>query len=115
MSGVNYAGYTREEAIGSVGTGWMPLVNRVFDALIDYGHPVKIIQVKEKFGGLRVYTDHFHEEIETVIIQVGNESFSICEECGAVGKLRGTTWYRTLCEDHADGRPVVESDYDEEC
>ena len=98
---VNYKGYTRELALTSVGSGWASLINTVFDTLENIIGNVKIIQVKEKFGGLRIYTDVLNEELDTVIQKVGYDSFTICEECGALGKLRGGGWYRTLCDEHA--------------
>jgi hypothetical protein len=122
-SRVYLPGYSREEAIGSVGAGWTPLVNRIFDALVEFGHPVKVIQVKEKFGGLRVYTSTIHDELDKIIYDACVESLTICEVCGAPGELYGSSWYFTRCERHADGRrPLREftsevsgSDYDEEC
>jgi hypothetical protein len=31
-------------------------------------------------------------------------SYTICEECGAPGKLRGGGWMRTLCDKHEEER-----------
>ena len=65
------------------------------------GIPVGIIQVKEKWGGLRIYTDYYVREIDSVIMQVGEESLTICEECGAsAGLVKKGTWYQTRCEEH---------------
>lgn len=114
---VHYAGYTRSLARQSVGKGWHRLIDRVFDKLEDMtsgssGNIVptpKIIQVKEKWGGLRIYTsgDGTHP-IEDVIREVENESYTICEDCGKAGKLRKGGWYRTLCDEHAGDKPVIE-------
>ena len=104
---VNYKGYTRQMALDSVGDGWASLVNKVFDKLETLIGNVKVIQVKEKFGGLRVYTDLHNEELETVIQNVGYESFTICEECGKPGHLRDGGWYKTLCDEHANDRKPI--------
>lgn len=104
---VNYKGYIRKEALESVGSGWSILINEVFDVLETIKGTVKIVQVKEKFGGLRIYTDVLNKELDTVIQKVGRESFTICEECGNVGKLRDGGWYRTLCDEHAGGREPI--------
>lgn len=101
MSFVNYKGYTRELGLKSVGAGWAPLVHRVFDAVENTKASVKIIQVKEKYAGLRIYTDYVNEELDAVIRQVENESFTLCEICGQPGKVRGDRWYYTACDEHA--------------
>ena len=63
MSFVKYKGYTREDALASVGAGWAGLINRVYDVLESIKGTVKIVQVKEKFGGLRIYTDYGNDEL----------------------------------------------------
>ena len=101
MSFVNYKGYTREMALTSVGKGWASLINRVFDALENIKGSVKVVQVKEKYAGLRVYTDYMNEELDAVIGWAERESFKMCEECGQPGKVRGKGWYYTSCDVHA--------------
>lgn len=101
MSFVNYKGYTRELGLSSVGEGWAPLVNRVFDKMEVVKGTVKIIQVKEKYGGLRIYTDYSNKELAEVIYEVENKSLKMCEGCGQPGKLRGKSWYYTSCDEHA--------------
>ena len=94
---------TEEDAVACVGRGWEQLVRRVYNAKIGLGIPLGIIQVKEKWGGLRIYTDYYVKEIEDVIIQAGKESFTICEECGNAGTLvKQNGWYKTRCELHIE-------------
>lgn len=100
-------GYTREGALQSVGAGWAGLVNEVFDELEKSRPLVLVDQVKEKYGGLRIYTSPYEEEFDKLIQSIERRSFEICEECGQVGKLRGGEWYKTLCEEHADGREPI--------
>lgn len=101
MSFVNYKGYTRENGLASVGNGWAPLVNRVFDKLETIKGTIKIVQVKEKYAGLRIYTDYSNDELDAVIRQAEDESFKMCEKCGRPGKVRGRSWYYTSCDEHA--------------
>ena len=96
----NYKGYTREMGLTSVGKGWAPLINRVFDKLETIKGSIKIVQVKEKWGGLRIYTDYSNKELDKVIYDAEKESLEICEVCGKPGKLRGKTWYYTSCDEH---------------
>ena len=84
----------------SVGKGWASLVNRVFDKLETIKGSIKIVQVKEKWGGLRIYTDYSNKELDKVIYDAEKESLEICEVCGQPGKLRGKTWYYTSCDEH---------------
>jgi hypothetical protein len=80
---------------GSVGEGWRPIVQQ----LIAYceQHGVEIAQIKEKFGGLRFYTDTLPRGLKDLIEDAERESFTVCEDCGAPGTLGGTRYLRTLC------------------
>ncbi len=96
---VNYL--TEEDAVQCVGKGWEHLIRKVYNAKVGLGIPVGIIQVKEKFGGLRIYADYYVKEIEDVIVEVGKESLTVCEECGNSGSLvKYNGWYKTRCENH---------------
>lgn len=101
-------GYSREHGLTSVGKGWSGLVNRAFDELSKYDPHVVVIQVKEKYGGLRIYSSPYHEEFDRFITELEKESFTICEECGAPGQLRSGGWYVTLCDEHAKGRTPID-------
>lgn len=95
---------TEEDAVNSVGKGWEHLVRRVYSAKDGLGIPIGIIQVKEKHGGLRIYTEYYVPEIEDVIRRVGWESLKTCEECGEIGILSKSAegWYKTRCNKHMD-------------
>lgn len=101
MSFVNYKGYTREMALSSVGKGWAHLIHRVFDTLENIKGTVKIVQVKEKYAGLRVYTDYTNDELDKIVRDAELESLKTCEQCGQPGKVRGRGWYYTSCDAHA--------------
>jgi len=62
---------------------------------------VLIDQIKEKFGGLRMYTD-YGDRVTQALVDFGEEfSFRICEVCGKRGKLRRDGyWLVTLCNKH---------------
>lgn len=100
-------GYDREQALISVGEGWSALINRAFDELAKYAPHVVVLQVKEKYGGLRIYSSPYHEEFDKFITELEKESFTVCERCGAPGKLRSGSWYLTLCDEHAEGRKPI--------
>jgi len=60
--------------------------------------PVKFDQIKEKFGGLRVYFSGGDEYIEGLVSMAESFSYQICEECGEKGKPNKGGWISTLCE-----------------
>lgn len=103
-------GYTREDALVSVGPGWGSLITVIFDR-IDYAQrnpqhdfegwgSIVIHTVKEKFGGLRVYTTGSNSGfVDGFIDAVGALSLHICENCGRPGELRtNRAWHQTLCD-----------------
>lgn len=84
----------------AVGDGWFDLVERVCKKVAEV-EGVYLAQVKEKFGGLRIYTEPHNDEVQEVIDQAENESFQTCEECGESGRPRSGLWVKTLCDEHA--------------
>lgn len=84
--------------------GWYDILDRLFKAITDL-KPEKtfeVIQVKEKFGGLRVYCDYSTDEIEDLIMKAEEESYRTCEICGKPGKMCSDGgWMKTLCPDCA--------------
>lgn len=101
---------TEEQAVACVGKGWEHLVRTVYNAKAGIGTTVGIIQVKEKWGGLRIYTDYYDSLLEKVIQEVGKESFTVCETCGgSAGLVRLGGLFRTLCEEHRGEAVPVEN------
>jgi hypothetical protein len=84
--------------------GWFDLVWRLceqIEAVVDeLEEPFKVEQVKEKFGGLRFYTNSGNKAIFTLIKTAEDESFHICEVCGQQGTRRDGAWIQTLCDVH---------------
>lgn len=81
-----------------VGPGWRPIVKHLVELCKIYDVP--IVQVKEKFGGLRFYTDKSHVLVDAAIMQAENTCETLCEVCGEPGKLRNLRWIKTLCDKH---------------
>lgn len=63
-----------------------------------------IVQVKEKFGGLRFYVDGGSSEIYSYIDFAEQMSHKVCEVCGNRGERRGGSWIKTLCDIHEKKR-----------
>ena len=119
---------------GYVNSGWHPLLMRLcagIDALLtdQEAEQCEVMQIKEKFGGLRFYVrlgqaerismdisssdgDRLRLEALTVkpepdmlarihllIREAEVEAARTCEDCGKPGKLRRGGWMRTLCDE----------------
>jgi len=82
---------------GCVGPGWGPLLDRLVDDLLELGWNGKLLQVKEKFGGLRFYTTWETDRMSTRINQAEEESYRTCEHCGSPGEARGSGWISIRC------------------
>lgn len=92
---VTYKGYTRAQALRSVGPGWVMIINKLFDAK---PKDTLVIQVKEKFGGLRFYTHESTDEFHNLIDKAEEESYKTCQNCGKAGTLNTDRyWMVTLC------------------
>lgn len=98
------------------GKGWYPLIEETLDKIeaclktieLEKNYPFRILQIKEKFGGLRIYCSSYYPEIEKIIDDAEAKSFKICEVCGKEGHLTyWYRWYQTLCEEH-EGKFIAE-------
>ena len=59
---------------------------------------VEAVQVKEKFGTLRFYTNHYDETINAFLSFAESMSSCTCEECGAPGTPDPGGWIKTRCD-----------------
>ena len=60
--------------------------------------PVKFDQVKEKYGGLRLYFSGGDDYVDGVVGMAEEYSYKVCERCGNAGKPNKGGWITTLCE-----------------
>lgn len=88
----------REYAKQCVGDGWASLIDAIFNKL---PNDAQILQVKEKYGGLRFYVDNVDDDMLDFIAEMEMKSYKICEVCGKPGEAREGGWIKTLCDDHA--------------
>ena len=64
---------------------------------------VRIVQVKQKFGGLRVYYDGGNNIIRNIVNEAEEKALTVCEYCGSKDnvKLRKrNSWLYTGCDKH---------------
>ena len=95
------------EHLDDVGPGWSNILFDLHRNLVKVSPDYDIGQIKEKFGGLRVYLDNgWGEEVEALIDAATARAAETCEVCGLPGKLRDNrSWLKTLCDDDAVAKP----------
>jgi hypothetical protein len=89
--------------------GWFDILWRLFADLHPLaaevekqtGLPFEVLQVKEKFGGLRVHVNDKNDAIRQRIEIAQHESLHTCEICGQPGRLHDDSWIKTVCDEHA--------------
>ena len=59
------------------------------------------VQIKEKFGSLRLYMDNADERANAIASTVEALSEMTCEDCGNSGMTYQIGWHKTLCPEHA--------------
>jgi hypothetical protein len=99
------------------GDGWYNIINQLCANIqhhVDWAQEQKekygrgegcsqvvAVQIKEKFGTLRFYTNGGNDQTYGMIRMAESMSAVTCEECGAPGKIRGRNWIYTACDAHA--------------
>jgi len=79
------------------GDGWYPIIDKLFSNL-SMDPSLEVIQVKEKFGGLRVYLNSYTDEADRLIAEAELQALATCEVCGEEGTLGSTGyWLSTRC------------------
>ena len=94
-----------------VDKGWYGILKRLIEDLIELGWDKQICQVKEKFGGLRFYTNGVSDDMYKRIRLAEDASYITCEKCGELGELRGGGWMATLCDEHSEGRQPYQNPF----
>ncbi len=83
--------------------GWYKIIDLLCELLqwdIDHNNhsQIEAVQVKEKFGGLRFYTDTADERQQGMIDFAQHLSEITCEECGSMDNVTQTKgWIVSLC------------------
>lgn len=95
------------------GKGWFFIINAVcfqidqYEKNIQYRiqnnlnyeyNFVKFTQIKEKFGGLRLYYNGGDDYVSGLVAMAETMSYKICEFCGDRGYPNNKGWIRTLCD-----------------
>ena len=82
---------------------WKELLDEMYEGFREYtektGIEVKIIQVKEKFGSLRVYLEEHSNILDAIIYRAWVKSTRICGDCGSTEGVELDTrgWWTYRC------------------
>lgn len=82
--------------------GWMSLVIELIDKCIAINPNFEIVQIKEKFGGLRFYINGRNPDIEPIIHEYEGKCYHTCIKCGKPGDIKygSKAWISPYCEQH---------------
>lgn len=84
-----------------IDTGWFDIIYRLCERIKASSPPdnFRFVQIKEKFGGLRIYNYNTNIEIEKLIDEAEAEAYKTCEMCGCKDDSISTLgiWIKTLC------------------
>ena len=102
----------------NIGEGWHDLVRELEADLTAMGVEWEILQVKEKFGGLRYYArltsqpEDFDEALFwNRVHRAEGESYEICEKCGTRENVTNAgRWIVTLCATHRAERQKAQDE-----
>lgn len=82
------------------GNGWIGIIVNLTEALLLQHPDLHVSQIKEKFGGLRYYTNGLNDLGHTLVRWAEGASYRTCEVCGEYGEVRKGGWLKTLCDEH---------------
>lgn len=88
------------------GDGWYEIIDGLCETITQQDISLRVVQAKEKFGGLRFYYQEVEVEDEQqanllhgAVKMAESMSFRTCEMCGDTGSLRDDEgWYKTRCD-----------------
>lgn len=80
--------------------GWDELVTNLVCEINKTNSDVEVVQIKEKFGGLRFYYSNGNEAVQKLVNEAEIKSYTICQTCGKNGASQCVLsgWITTLCE-----------------
>ena len=84
------------------GGGWDELIDKCVDKMLKADPTVNFLQIKEKFGGLRIYYSHsgnVESLLDDYVADAEDEAEKTCMLCGSTTNVRRTAegWIRTEC------------------
>lgn len=83
----------------SVPEGWRPLLAETLRRMMAADPTVKIDDVKEKYGTLRIhFVAEEYESVERIVEAAEERSAKLCIRCGNPGTMRNFGWISPYCD-----------------
>ena len=99
----------------SISPGWIGILEEIFKYCADHNCPIRAVQIKEKFGGLRFYYDvvgELSDEDSAALDKIEAKGDITCDICGEPGNKEGSKgWIRTTCAKHKKTKYNDDIDY----
>ena len=100
-----YLGYynlaaTLDDVLLHIPIGWHNMLEDGFKRMFEAGWDGHITQIKEKFGGLRLYIENASEEAWDIVEELEEHSLEICCVCGEKATKRSSGWVMYYCDEH---------------
>ena len=97
------------------GYGWYSLIKPIVDYINAYNKnleedkKIKILQIKEKFSGLRFYCNFYNEILHELIREAEHDSYRTCEFCGSTHEVGQTIggWITTICKKCIENQAIT--------
>ena len=86
------------------GDGWYKLIDGACKELSELDEDIEFMQIKEKFGSLRLYIAMGTDKAWSITEKYETLSEHTCENCGQDGKVRVGGWIRCLCDECMEGK-----------
>lgn len=90
-----------------VGVGWLGIIRDFLMTALPLDPMLEILELKEKYGGLRIWCDSDIEVVRLAKAKAQLKSLHICEVCSQPGSVRippsgsrGCAWWRCVCDEH---------------
>lgn len=85
------------------GKGWYQLITPIIEYIDNYNsnlseeEHINIIQIKEKWGTLQIYTNYHTDELFKMKSEAEKASWNTCETCGSKKYVGHTDSYISVC------------------
>ena len=102
-----YLGYHNSEAdfdevMKHVPQGWRTVLQKGFERMFASGWDGKIVQIKEKFGTLRLYQHGYDDTLDEIINDMEEQTAKVCSVCGNPSTCVTKGWILHRCDEHKE-------------
>jgi len=77
-----------------------------------YVYEYRIMQIKEKYGGLRWYDNGGTKKLSDILLKYENLSYNYCINCGNPAEYISTGWISPYCSECARRSKVFDTDFE---